>query len=104
MPLGGGNAAVAAVMALSLHMHGFHTHWIALFTLAAAVLCLERSLAARAAWYRSPGALVRAANQTAVVMPMVLLACGGETLTATAFLAMTAACFVLSALQAARHV
>jgi acyl-CoA synthetase (AMP-forming)/AMP-acid ligase II len=104
IPLGAGNAAVAVVMALSLHMHGFHAHWIALFTLAAAVLCLERSFAARAAWYRSPGALVRAANQTAVVMPMVLLACGGETLTATAFLAMTAACFVLSALQAARHV
>ena len=103
MPLGGGNAAVAAVMALSLHMHGFHAHWIALFTLAAVVLCLERALAARAAWYRSPGVIVRAANQTAVVMPMVLLACGGETLTGagTTLLAMAAACFVLSALHAA---
>ena len=101
MPLGGGTSAVSAVMALSLHMHGFHPHWVLLFTLAAVVLCLERSLAARAAWYRTPGVLVRAANQTAIVMPMVLLACGGETLTGTALRRMAAACFMLSALQAA---
>ena len=101
MPLGGGNTAVAAVMALSLHMHGFHAHWIALFTLAAFVLCLERSLAARASWYRSPGVVVRAANQTAVVMLMAMLACGGETLTGKTLLAMAAACFHLSALQVA---
>ena len=101
VPLGGGAAAVIAVTALSTMLHGFHAHWLVWGVSNACVLCLERALAARVRWYATPGVLVRAANQTTVIMLMGSLACGAGEVPAGTMLRVAAACFVLSALHTA---
>jgi hypothetical protein len=76
-PLGGGGGALTAVVALSWYIHGFHAHWAAWGLLNWFALLCERRLArVKGVWAR--GALVRAANRSAVISIMLALAVGGE--------------------------
>ena len=71
LPLGGGHAALTAVVAFATLLHGFHAHWAAWGALNLVALTAERVLARPA---RAP--LARAVNQAATLLTMLALVGG----------------------------